>query len=61
MDGGSVENSLRRIETALERLERIASAPAASDDDLQVRHEKLRAAVSQSLRKLDVILAGQEK
>lgn len=64
MDGGSFENALGRIEAAIARIERAASQPAAAqpsavDAELLARHEKLRAAVGQSLRQLDDLLASQ--
>jgi len=64
MDGGSFEKALGRIEAAIARIERVASQPAAAppasvDETLLARHEELRAAVSQSLRQLDELLANQ--
>ena len=63
MDGASHESALARIDAALARLEAIASRPAAAsgtaDGELAARHDRLRAAVSQSLRQLDGLIAGQ--
>jgi hypothetical protein len=61
MEGASMENALDRIEAALARVEQAARAPAptlAPDADLAARHERLRAAVAQSLRQLDGLIAG---
>jgi hypothetical protein len=61
MDGGSVEKALDRIEAALTRIERAAARPSQADEALQARHERLRSAVTQSLRQLDELLASQQK
>ncbi|MEZ5737190.1 MAG: hypothetical protein R3E09_15565 [Novosphingobium sp.] len=60
MDGASLEKTLGRIEEALARIERTAFRPAAADEELQARHERLRNAVTQSLSQLDELLAGQQ-
>ena len=61
MDGGSVENSLDRIEAAIARIERAAGRLGSADEALLARHERLRSAVTQSLRQLDQLLASQPK
>lgn len=65
--GDRRDRALARIEAALARLERAASAPRSGipDDDgalraLQARHERLREAVGQSLHELDSLIAGQQ-
>lgn len=72
MDGDRSEHALARIEAALARLESAAAAvrvPAATidtdDDDsdaalaaLNARHERLRAAVNQSIHQLDTLITG---
>ncbi|MDR2857988.1 MAG: hypothetical protein LBV50_09085 [Novosphingobium sp.] len=57
MEGASVEKALDRMEAALTRIENAASRAAAPDRDLAARHERLRAAVAQSLGRLDMLLA----
>jgi hypothetical protein len=59
MEGASIELALDRIEAALARIENAASRDATSQDDLAERHQRLRAAVAQSLRQLDGLLGGQ--
>lgn len=64
MEGAPVEKALGRIEAALTRIENAAArSPAPSMDptsqDLADRHERLRDAVTQSLRQLDTLLASQ--
>jgi len=61
MDGGSIEKALDRIERALARLENAAARPNPAEQALRARHERLRAAVTQSLRQLDDLLASQQK
>jgi len=61
MDGGSVENALDRIEAALARIESAATRPIQAEQALRARHERLRTAVTQSLRQLDELLANQQK
>jgi len=62
MDGGLVDNSLARIERALARIEAAASRPrdsAPGDSELRERHDRLRAAVGQTLRELDQLIANR--
>lgn len=62
MNGGSPqqasEQALNRIEAAMQRLER-AAKHLAGDRGLRQRHARLRAAVSESLRELDALLAAR--
>ena len=58
MAGAAIEQALARIEAALDRVEAAAAKPAG-DGDLAQRHERLRAAVTQTLGQLDELLAGQ--
>jgi hypothetical protein len=59
MDGASFQNALDRIEAAIARLESAAARPPQKDEALAARHERLRSAVSQSLRRLDDLIASQ--
>jgi len=60
MVGDQIEQALARVEAALDRLEAAARAPRpsdpAADPMLAERHERLRTAVSQSLRQLDGLI-----
>jgi hypothetical protein len=56
MEGASMEKALGRIEAALTRIENAASRAPKPDEDLAARHERLRAAVTQSLQQLDSLL-----
>lgn len=56
MDGASVDNSLVRIEAALARIE---AAARAGDGELREKHDRLRAAVGESLRELDQLIANR--
>ena len=67
MEGASIEAAVARIESALTRLndaavrqaERVATSQTTpTDDGLAERHERLREAVSSSLRQLDSLLRG---
>jgi hypothetical protein len=63
MSGDRSERALARIEAALARIEGAARQPRSSGDDgeldrLRGRHERLRAAVSDSLVQLDTLIAG---
>jgi hypothetical protein len=69
MEGASPEMALARIYAAIGRLEAVATrgitAPGNSvtnsDDDLAVRHQTLRTAVSHALGQLDGLIAGQDR
>lgn len=61
MEGASIEKALGRIEAALTRIERAASLAPKADHDLAARHERLREAVSLSLRQLDTLIGGQSR
>ena len=60
MEGASIEKALGRIEAALTRIETAASQTAMQDEGLAERHDRLRAAVTQSLQQLDRLLAEQQ-
>jgi hypothetical protein len=57
MEGASPEMALARIYAAIGRLEAVATR----DDDLAVRHQTLRTAVSHALGQLDGLIAGQDR
>ena len=56
MDARSVEHALNRIDAALARIEQATASRATGSGDIEERHERLRAAVAQSLRQLDELL-----
>lgn len=61
MDGDRTTRAWGRIEAALERIESASDRPAAptgTESGLEARHTKLKAAVAQSLRQLDELIAG---
>ena len=60
MSASPVDNALTRMEAALSRIERATQALPAHDSALAARHERLRAAVGESLRELDALLAEPE-
>jgi uncharacterized membrane protein YccC len=60
MEGASIEKALGRIEAALTRIENAAARVPKADHELAARHERLRAAVTQSLQQLDALLAGPD-
>lgn len=66
MNGERSSRALARIEAALERIQaatrRGASNSAGSEEltDLLTRHEKLRAAVTDSLAELDQLIEGAQ-
>jgi len=61
MIGERTENALARIHAALDRIERAGAEAGRSTRDAQQRHERLRAAVGETLRDLDLLIgsAGQ--
>jgi hypothetical protein len=66
MNGDPAQAAWARIEAALERIERAASRPrqgdlllGGGDAGLAARHEALRNEVTQVLRQLDGLIAGQ--
>jgi hypothetical protein len=59
MAGNDTENAIARIEAALARIEAAAQRRPSAPGDLEARHERLRAAVTQSLSQLDALIAGQ--
>ena len=64
MNGERSSRALARIEAALERIEaaarRSGSASGGSEDlvELEARHARLRAAVTDSLAELDQLIEG---
>jgi hypothetical protein len=65
MSGDRTNRALARIEAALERIEAAARrrpepVNAAELAELQARHGRLRAAVTDSLAELDQLIAGAE-
>jgi hypothetical protein len=64
MQGDPAEAAWARIEAALERIERASAQPRQGnlwqgDSGLAARHEALRNEVTQVLRQLDGLIAGQ--
>jgi len=61
MDEGAISGALDRIETALDRVESAALAPA--DDravrELEDRHGKLKASVEEALRRIDTLIGDE--
>lgn len=61
MTSASASESLARIDAALARIERAASAPrAAHDPDLAARHERLRRATAAAIAELDAVIGAGE-
>ena len=66
MSGDRTSRALARIETALQRIEaatrKSVTAAASSTElaDLQSRHDRLRAAVTDSLAELDQLIEGAQ-
>jgi len=51
--------AIGRVERALSRLERLPDRPSTgADDELMVRHEKLKAETREAIKEIDDILAG---
>ena len=59
MDGDPTTKALSRIEAALARIE-AAAASAAELASLRARHNRLRAAVQDSLGQLDALIEGAQ-
>ena len=63
MEGPLPEFSLTRIEAALARIEAAAARPfgaaLAGESNLAARHDRLRAAVTETLRDLDRLIGGK--
>jgi hypothetical protein len=62
MDADRTARALARIEQALARIEAAARQPrpAEQQPDLQRRHDKLKAAVQDSLQQLDLLIEGTQ-
>lgn len=59
MDGGQSEAALRRIESALARIEAVVRHRDVAAGDWEVRNRKLRDAISNSIEQLDDLIARQ--
>lgn len=59
MDGGQSEAALRRIESALARIEAVVRHRDVMAGDWEARERKLRDAVTRSLEQLDDLIARQ--
>ncbi len=60
MEGASSDFALRRIDAALARIEAVAARRQSSaPSDADTKHERLRAAVTETLRDLDALIGGQ--
>jgi hypothetical protein len=63
MEGDRCERALARIAAAVGRIESAASKPRSGTDSAEVtmlrsRHDRLRAAVTQSLAELDTLIGS---
>ena len=58
MAGGSIEDTLARIDAALARVEQAVERTESDRAEVTRRHARLRIAVSESLEELDTIIAG---
>lgn len=59
MDGGQSEAALRRIESALARIEAVVRHRDVAADDWEERNRKLREAINKSVEQLDQLIARQ--
>jgi hypothetical protein len=59
MDGGQSEAALRRIESALARIEAVVRHRDVTASDLEERNRKLRDAINTSIDQLDSLIARQ--
>ncbi|MGN6358451.1 MAG: hypothetical protein ACTHLU_13375 [Novosphingobium sp.] len=59
MDGGQSEAALRRIESALARIEAVVRHRDVMTSDWEERNRKLRDAVNRSIEQLDDLIARQ--
>ena len=65
MDGDRSKSAIARIEAALSRIEAAAARPPAPSGDqelgkLRDKHDRLRAAVQDSLGQLDQLIEGAQ-
>lgn len=65
MDGDRIKSAIARIEAALVRIEAAAARPPARSDGhelgtLRDKHDRLRAAVQDSLGQLDQLIEGAQ-
>lgn len=61
MIGERTENALARIHAALDRIERAGTRAGNAARDAQQRHERLRAAVGETLRDLDLLIGSADQ
>lgn len=59
MDGGQSEAALRRIESALARIEAVVRHRDLAAGDWEERNRKLREAINKSVEQLDRLIASQ--
>ncbi len=59
MDGGQSEAALRRIESALARIEAVVRHRDVVAGDCELRNRQLREAIGHSIAQLDTLIAGQ--
>jgi hypothetical protein len=59
MDGGQSEAALRRIESALARIEAVVRHRDVVASDCEQRNRQLREAIGHSIAQLDTLIAGQ--
>jgi hypothetical protein len=63
MESERFQQALRRLEAAVERVERLPVPTAAAPDerlaDLERRHARLRDGAAQALNRLDRLIEGQ--
>jgi hypothetical protein len=65
MESERFQEALRRLEAAVERLERLPAAPATPPDSrltaLEARHRKLRDGATEALARLDRLIEGNQE
>lgn len=60
MDGGQSEAALRRIESALARIEAVVRHRDVAASDWEERNRKLREAIHKSVEQLDQLIERQD-
>jgi hypothetical protein len=64
MESERFQQALRRLEAAVERLERLPATPVAPSDGrlaaLEARHRKLRDGATEALARLDRLIDGNQ-
>tara|TARA_B100000678_G_scaffold256890_1_gene235539 strand:+ start:929 stop:1165 length:237 start_codon:yes stop_codon:yes gene_type:complete len=61
MSDGRSQAGIERIERAIARIEKAASARAFAADRIQRRHDALRKRVGSAIEALDSLIAAQER